>query len=58
MALWNYGPTHDWFAWRPVWTETGWKWLRKLKRRRVHLGSSVPDAAEWWEYWQGESDER
>ena len=41
MALWNFGPTHDWFAWRPVWTETGWKWLRKIKRRRVYLGSSM-----------------
>jgi len=52
MTLWNYGPEHHWFAWHPVWTETGWKWMKTLKRRRVYLGSSMPDAAEWWECWE------
>ena len=52
MTLWNYGPEHHWFAWHPVWTETGWKWMKTLKRRRVYLGSSIPDAAEWWECWE------
>lgn len=50
MSLWNYGPKHKWFAWRPVWTDCGWRWLVTLTRQRVYLGPSMPGAAEWWEY--------
>jgi hypothetical protein len=50
MSLWNCGPAHWWFAWRPVWTDTGWRWMRRLRRQRVYLGASMPGAAEWWEY--------
>lgn len=50
MALFAHGPEHDWFAWHPVWTPAGWKWLVKMRRYRVHLGPSMPGAAEWWNY--------
>lgn len=50
MSLWTYGPTHRWFAWHPVWTDCGWRWMRNLSRRRVYLGPSMPGTAEWWEY--------
>jgi hypothetical protein len=50
MAIWNYGPEHDWFAWHPVWTPVGWKWLVMMRRYRVYLGSSMPGTAEWWSY--------
>lgn len=50
MSMWNYGPEHWWFAWRPVWTDCGWRWLRRLRRRRVYLSPIMPVAAEWWEY--------
>lgn len=50
MSLWNYGRWHRWFAWRPIFTEIGWVWLRRIDRRRVYLGSSMPGTAEWWEY--------
>lgn len=50
MSLWNYGPRHRWFAWHPVFTPTGWKWLRQVTRFRVYLGPGMPGAAEWWDY--------
>lgn len=32
----TYGPTHRWFAWRPVNTkDRGWRWLRFVWRYRV-----------------------
>lgn len=48
-SLWHYGPAHQWFAWFPVFTPVGWKWLRKVTRQRVYVGLLVA-AAEWWEY--------
>lgn len=30
----GFGPVHRWFSWHPVWTNTGWKWLRTLTRQR------------------------
>lgn len=50
MSLWNYGPIHTWFAWFPVLTSTGWKWLCKVRRQRVYLSEAMPGAAEWWDY--------
>lgn len=50
MALWYYGHEHWWFAWHPIETCCGWRWLRRVRRRRVYLGDSVPGAAEWWDY--------
>lgn len=50
MALWTYGPEHSWFAWHPVNTCCGWRWLRHVRRFRVYLGPGMPGAAEWWDY--------
>lgn len=46
------GPWHAWFAWRPIWTrDTGWRWLRKINRRRYQLHDYLPGpVSEWWEY--------
>jgi hypothetical protein len=44
------GPTHDWFAWRPVRLWYGkWAWLRTVSRRRVFKKSFLdgPD----WQFW-------
>lgn len=45
----TYGPTFAWFAWHPVWTEDrGWKWLRRVRRRRFYLDIPGHPAMSWW----------
>lgn len=49
MALFNYGPKHDWFAWKPVETQAhGWKWLTMLTRYKCHV--DAPGGATFWCY--------
>lgn len=46
------GPWHRWFAWRPVNTVThGWKWWRRVERRRVQSGLHLPGLIDQcWQY--------
>lgn len=40
-------PWHSWFAWHPVRTDKGWRWLTTVVRRG-HLEHSF--GVYWWEY--------
>ena len=43
------GPSHLWFAWRPVNTTMhGWRWLVRVHRRAWW----VTDGDETWRQWQ------
>lgn len=40
-----------WFAWRPVATQNGWKWLTTVERRIAWNGIVGSMGGEmWWEY--------
>lgn len=45
----SYGPAFRWFAWRPVWTDDrGWRWLRRVWRRRFFLSLDGHPAMSWF----------
>ena len=46
MSIFTYGPRHRWFAWRPTWTDCGWRWLCTLTRYRCYV--DVNDAPAFW----------
>ena len=52
MSLHLYGPWHVWFAWHPVQTLAhGWKWLRRVQRRRWKTNPLYPGPAlSGWDY--------
>lgn len=38
----DYRLWHNWFAWRPVKTDTGWVWFETIKRRGAWCVSTDP----------------
>lgn len=51
MSIRTYGPIHRWFAWFPVWTEFGYKWLTPVARRRVYAsGEQSGWSVSYWQY--------
>ncbi|AXQ64473.1 hypothetical protein L3Y19_gp114 [Gordonia phage Neville] len=48
---WEYrdsAPWHVWFAWHPVDThDQGWKWLRRVNRRRIFYSGFFGTDCEW-----------
>lgn len=51
MSEFEYGPTHRWFAWRPVNTDDrGWRWLRLVWRQRVTLYHDDFRKGRWFNY--------
>lgn len=45
------GPWHRWFAWHPVPTPDGWRWLCVVERTLYAPPPMVPfDPDPWWIY--------
>ncbi len=43
--------SNEWFAWRPVRTNEGWRWLCLVLRVRKHNGiKGSQNSRSWWEY--------
>jgi hypothetical protein len=46
----SLGPWHRWFAWKPVFTCLGWKWLTHVERRWTFKDWLHPAIMGSWDY--------